>query len=262
MTLAPCPPPPAPAPRRLVAAALNADWLRLSRDPQVHRRVGTWPVAHHALRADGGTDLDALLDATSRDGGLPEAEADAVLAALVRLAADDDVAARVVLQRVVGSLVLVAVRRTRSHPGDRQALFDDLTATAWLVIRSYPIDGRPVRVAANLVRDTEYQTCTRTGRLRSAREILVPVRADLFDNRAGDVAGRPLAAECHPADQVTRLFAAGRAAGVDQDDLDLLDALVVAGRPVGEVARSLRVTPRTVYNRRVAVVERLARLAV
>ena len=45
------------------------------------------------------------------------------------------------------------------------------------------------------------------------------------------------------------------------EDLELLDALVMRGRAVGDVARELRVSARTVYNRRIAVTARLGELA-
>ena len=117
----------------------------------------------------------ALLAAVGREGGLPMAVADQVLAALVRVGRDDALAARIALQRVVPGLVRAAVRRTAGRHDRRQRVFDDLVANAWLVIRCYPLERRPAKIAVNVLRDAEYLTCVRPARLRSATERPVAV---------------------------------------------------------------------------------------
>jgi hypothetical protein len=247
--------------RRILAAHFNAEWSRLVADPASSRQAAAWPVAAFAVDARGQADLDAVLAATGSAGGRPMEEADQLLAEVIRLARHDDLAARLVLQRVIAPLVLAAVRRTSDRPHLRRDLFADLASTAWLVIRTYPIERRPAKVAVNVVRDAEYLTCTRDARLLRATEVPEPATATLWHDRPTDEVGRPLGAGRHAADDVARLFAQARSAGVAEADLDLLDALVLAGRPVSEVARELRVSARTVYNRRMAVTSRLAALA-
>jgi hypothetical protein len=241
---------------RILAAHFNREWHRLSADPAAVARLAAWPDPARAYPT-----LDALLDATGMAGGGTVAGADEVLASVVAAAADDAVAARVVLQRLVPGLVLVAVRRTRHRPSARQALFDDLAANAWILIRTYPLHRRPTKIAVNLLRDAEYHTCTRPGRLRSADEQPVAPTVALWTDRAADGVGRPLAHGRHPADELAALLAEGRSAGLDESDLALLHDLVLGGHSVAEMARRLQVTPRTVYNRRVAVTARLAELA-
>lgn len=257
MSVTPPCPPDRPTFRRSLAHRLNTEWERLVADPRTRHRLAAWPAGSPAERFP---DLQQLLDATGREGGLPMAEADQVLAGVVALAPHDDLAARLVLQRVVPGLVRVAVRRTTSHPFDRQDLFDDLAATAWLVIRAYPIERRPVKIAVNVVRDTEYLTCVRPARLRSGSELPVGT-VERQDRRHAGLDGRPAGTGRHAAEEVGELLATAAAHGVPRDELALVGALYLDRRPVADVARQLAVTPRTVYNRKMATVARLARIA-
>src|SRR4051794_29854684 len=85
---------PAPA-RNSLSHRLNEEWRRLVADPTARARVARWDLDLGAAGADSAdpTDLAAVLAASAdrRSGMEP---ADAVLAALVRRAVDDDLAAR------------------------------------------------------------------------------------------------------------------------------------------------------------------------
>jgi hypothetical protein len=237
---------------RSLAAALNAEWRRLCRDPRTARRLARWPLPPVAP-----TDPAGLLAAVGREGGLDPGAADTMLAAVVRIAADDDVAARIVLQRVIGALVLVAVRRTRERPADRQRLFDDLVATAWMVIRTYPSERRPAKIAVNIVRDAEYLTCVRPRRLRSASEVPTLLTPGALGTCRLD--GRP-AGQAEPAAELAELLSLGLAAGVDRTNLAMVAQVHLLGRSVEDVARQYRITSRTLRNRRKAVTRELAAL--
>src|SRR3954462_7446312 len=102
-----------------LAARFNEEWRRLAADPSVRAAV----LASPSPLGDRG-DLDHALAATGWDGGQNVDAADAALATAGRLAATDELAARVVLQRLVPGLVRTAARRTRGRVGDRGALFD------------------------------------------------------------------------------------------------------------------------------------------
>jgi hypothetical protein len=148
--------------------------------------------------------------------------------------------------------VTVAARRARRHPGGArhgQAVFDDLVANAWLLIRSYPIERRPRKIAVNLLRDTEYQTCVRWHRLRASAEIALDCPADDETAPVTDLTGRRVDQRAS-ADEVAAVFAAGAAAGVEGADLRLLRSLYLDDRPIQEVAKSMRCTIRTVRNLR------------
>lgn len=108
------------SPRRIVDV-LNADWRQLveSQGAGLQTRVG---------RASQGCDE--------------------TLHELLRAAQLGDVlAARTVLQSLLGRLVQMAARDPRSP-------VDDYVAAAWCVLARYPLAARPVRIAANLALDT------------------------------------------------------------------------------------------------------------
>ena len=160
-----------PTSRRRVAARLNAEWEHLV----THRRTKVVPAAWRRGQdlAPYAT-LAELLAATGRGGGLDDEAADRLLAAVVACAATDELAARLVLQRVTGGLVLTAIRRSARGAWDLQELFDDLVGHAWTVIRTYPLGRRPTKIAVNILRDAEYLSCVRPFRLRRVIEEATP----------------------------------------------------------------------------------------
>ena len=124
-------------PRGAIIEALNRDW-----DELVGRHRGSvrgWSHRHGAL-ADCRSLADVLLAAR----GQP----DAVLGALLtEVSTGDQLAARVVLQSMLGRIVRMAAR-------DPSAGIDDYVAALWCRILTYPLDARPARIAANLSMDT------------------------------------------------------------------------------------------------------------
>jgi hypothetical protein len=233
---------------------LNQEWSRLAADPDTAARVSSWsaPLAHYG-------DAAALLDAVGREGGLPMAVADQLLAELVRVGRDDGLAARVALQRVLPGLVRVAVRRAAGQRHRRQFLFDDLAANAWLVIRAYPLERRPIKIAVNVLRDAEYLTCVRPARLRSATERPVQLRAESTQLSPCGLDGRP-EDEADAATELAEVLVYGANAGVDRGDVAMLGSLALGGWSSGEVARRFAVTTRTVRNRKVRTVAALTAL--
>jgi DNA-binding NarL/FixJ family response regulator len=161
-----------------------------------------------------------------------------------------------VLQRALGSLVTIAVRRTRGQPGRRAALFDELCSTAWIVIGSYPLARRPRAVLTNVVRDAEYLTCVRPQRLHD-----VSHRVTLLDEHVPEVGPRGGRSE-HAADELHDLvLGVGGRRGLVEGDLALLHALA-AGQSVSAIAQTLGCTDRTVRNRRQRLVIKLQELSV
>jgi hypothetical protein len=244
-----------PTPRRRVAARLNAEWAHIVAGRRTGRVPGSWRARPELAPY---TTLAELLAATGREAGLPEAEADGVLAGVVACAAGDERAARLVLQRVVPGLVLTAIRRSARGGWDLQELFDDLVAHAWTVIRTYPLARRPTKIAVNILRDTEYLSCVRPFRLRRVAEestanVAVMARAAALDGSALDRVATP-------ADEVAELFADLRSAGLAPGDLRLLWRIHVEGTDVTRLADDLAVCERTVRNRRAAAVVRAGRL--
>jgi hypothetical protein len=230
---------------------LNAEWDALLRDPAVRAELSTAPIAGHR-------DLGALLAACGGDRAVEHEVADALLAQVVAAGLEGrTLAVRLVLQRVLGSLVAIASRRTASVPSRRPAVFDDLCSTGWIVIGSYPLARRPRSILANVVRDTEYLTCVRPFRLHDANHC-----EGLRDEHVPAVGLRGLRIE-HPADELHDLLTglgvtSGR--GLVEGDLALLQALA-SGQSVHAIARTLGCTDRTVRNRRQRLVSRLRELS-
>jgi DNA-directed RNA polymerase specialized sigma24 family protein len=189
-------------------------------------------------------DLDELLGLAGHRSERT-AEANAVLGRLVDAGQVDQLASRVVLQRVLPGL-LAAVRR-QGPDGD----LEELIGAAWLAIRSYRTDRRPERIAANLVRDATYLAFTAPRRRRSATEVAVDPRR--FDETPADDS-------LNAFQELAGLLAAARRAGLPDEDAELVRRLVRTGSP-SAVAAEWNVTTRTVRNRRDKATARLRELA-
>ena len=247
---------PRPAPRAAprggarasLTAPLNAEWDELVWDPRTRAELAEAPIAGH-------TDLGALLLACGPHRAADQEASDAVLARVVAAGLEGrTLAVRVALQRVLGPIVAITMRRTPGRRAERRVVFDELCATAWLVIATYPLARRPRRIAANICRDVEYLTFVRPYRLhQSAR------RADLRDEDSPAVGLRGSVHQ-HPADELAELLDGLQGGAVTSDDLALLDALA-SGQPLGTIAAELGCTDRTIRNRRHRLVGRLRELA-
>jgi len=175
---------------------------------------------------------------------------DARLAHLVLEARHDDVAARVLVQRLVPALVVIAARRARRGLAEPRSAFDELIATSWVLVRTYPLERRPVRILANLVCDAEYETWTREARrVRNHREV------------AGALEDRPAVAAPHPGEQLLDVLARARRAGVPVETINLLGRLHLGAGGPEQVAAEDGCTSRTIRTRRRAAERRLAELA-
>jgi hypothetical protein len=254
-----------PLPR--LTERLDQEWERLRAQPSSRARVVAWGQAEPVLTPYD--DLDDVLAAARGTGpaspaaGTGGADPDEVLAAVMRRAADDEVAAQLVLRRLLPGLVRIALRRGGTGRWEVKPLFDDLTAAGWLVVRTYPLERRPRRVAANLLLDAEYQVCVRPFRRRSATEMPVPSFAgdSLEEQLMTDAAGRQLSLPRHASEELATLLVECQGRDLPSDDVELLWSLYLDGEPVQAAARRLSVTPRTVLSRRVAATARLRAVA-
>jgi hypothetical protein len=116
---------------------LNREWREL-----VEGRgdaLPGWARRHPALAPCTGLEEVALRASRGQD--------DALHALLAEAQGGTGLAARVVLQAMLGRLVRMAGR----DPG---ALVDDYVGAMWCVLVQYPLAARPVRIAANLALDT------------------------------------------------------------------------------------------------------------
>jgi hypothetical protein len=181
-----------------------------------------------------------------------ESECDIYLLRLVELARHDSLAARIVLQRIIPALCAFA-RRHGSTPQRRVDLVDELIANSWSVIRTYPVERRPRRVAANLVRDIGFQTVVRPQRRRSATAEVATA-----PHRIIDAPSLPAVEPLH--ELVDLLRDAQQIGAVSDGDVTFICELVNHRRPE-HLAAKKEVTPRTIRNHRDAIVHRLRNAA-
>jgi hypothetical protein len=239
------------------AAAAERRRRRLAGEPVA-------PDAFHHIRVDYRTDWELFVaaqapeiaaalehDLSACQGSTEDDVADAALANTVARARTDTAAARIVLRRILPGLVAVAGRRCRISNLPAQDVLHEVVATAWIAIRSYPIERRPRRIASNLVRDAEYLMFVRADRLRHIDE------TDFDGVGETDSSTVPQS----PGAEVIALLADGRRAGVDAEGLNLLGRLALTDVSVGDLATELSCTPRTILNRRKHIEQELRELA-
>ena len=224
----------------VLSSRLDQEWRVLAPRPDARRAAARWRIV-----AGPVGDLDDVLAACGF--GVPHTTAaNECLARLVTIARQDDLAARVVVQRLLPGLLGIA-RRRRAF--EREA-FDELLGAAWLTIRQARTAGRE-HLAAGLVRDAAYRAFTAPGRRLSATEVAVDPRT--LDEEAA-------VERVSACEELALLLAEARASGVPATDLDLFRQLAVVGSP-GRVAVLRQVTPRTVRNHRDRAAARLRQVA-
>ena len=226
---------------RLLSRRFDREWRALARRPDVLDRANAW-----RLVARDVADLDELLVATGYGARWNTTVHNDLLGRLVCLGHDDELAARVVLQRILRGLVAIARRRRLFEP----EAFEELVGAAWLTIRQARTDGRD-HLAAGLVRDAAYRAFTAPGRRLSSAEIATDPR--VLDEE-------PAIEQLAAGEELARLLAEARACGVPTADVDLFRDLAAIGSP-GRLAEIRRITPRTVRNHRDRAAARLRRFA-
>ncbi|MFZ4718419.1 MAG: LuxR C-terminal-related transcriptional regulator [Ilumatobacteraceae bacterium] len=244
-----------PLPPCSILVRLTREWEALRRRPTAIARGVTWGlgVPIHSL--------DDVLVATGMAGSPADrtpvaGDTNAVLCRLVVAARHDDLAARTALQRLLPGIVAAARRRVRTSAWivEPDRAVEELVTAAWWVIRSFPVERRSVHVAAQLLRDTEYQVYVRP--LRRSLEQR-PMAIEHLELALGRRALVTADADADPRDELAALVAAASLTDRDRRLLDLL----TAGTPVPEVARALEVSERTVRNHRDAMISRLRQAA-
>ena len=240
--------------RRFTLTRLQHDWNRLVLDRRLTERIAGWQLPDvpttatldDVLRAAGLCRPGTAASSVETDERVP---GDRVLAALAALAVDDDLAARVVLQRLLPGLSAIARRRARCLD-DHLVHTDELLGAAWAVIRARPTRARRDFVASSFLRAVEHQVFVRHQRRLLVHEPVEPASLDRAvepDEGSGDALG-----------QIVAVLQAAGADALRDGDAELIGALLRTDR-LREVADQLRVSERTVRNHREAMVGRLRR---
>lgn len=235
-------------PDTTVIARLQSEWLLLCHRPSSMRRARAWDLGVQfsslpQLVALAGRQPSRHVPSLSGGpGGLPDPEE--LLARLVRLAAHDELAMRVVLQRLMPGLVAAARRRVGAAQGDG---FDEILAAAFTVVRCDAGEHRP-HLAARLVRSAEYHAFVRPHRRRLVQVAVAPDRLERVDT-----------SKVHPFDELVELLVAAHR-HLGERDLQLV-RLIMSGATPPQMAEQMKVSIRTVTNHRHALVHRLREVA-
>lgn len=219
---------------------LALEWTRLRTRPDHLRTAATWQITSPPV-----TSLDDVLTAVGYECE-PTPATERRLRRLVALAHDDELAARVVIQRLLPGL-LAGVRRRR---GQADHVFEELLGAAWIAVRTYNPSRSPRSIAAALISDADYSAFRADSRRRSSTERPVDPQAD-------EPAHHHEPSSC---EQLAELLADAAAAGVAPDDLELLRQLLAAPT-TNQLAEVLQITPRTIRNRRDRITSRLREVA-
>ena len=218
---------------------LDREWGRVRRRPAALHRVRGWDGDDAFRRTVGGVRcLDEVLAATQPHAG-SRGSGDAILRRLLELATSEELAGRIVLQRLLPGLI--SQSRRWVEYGSSSDPSDIAIGAAWLAIRSFDVDVRSRHIAPALIADAMWIGFRRAARRRGASEIPLPTCV---------LGAQP--APPHLADPLTALAGTMRAAaraGVRPSDLELLRTIVSAGGPT-RAARDCAVTVRTIRNRR------------
>jgi DNA-directed RNA polymerase specialized sigma24 family protein len=193
-------------------------------------------------------DLDDLLTVCGFGTPYDDEAGDLVLWHMTRLAAHDDLAARVCLHRIMPAIMSVARRRGRITQGGVENAIGDAISTAWMVIREFPYDRRHVKIAANLVRDVEYYGFVRDQRLRRVTETQVgpELLQQIEEAKAAKTVDQELDDVLSYASEM----------GVSSPQIDLL-RIIGEGRHADDIATEQGVSPRTVRNHKYTAIKRV-----
>lgn len=231
-------------------AALEAEWRGLLRG-ELGTRFRVWRARDGGLARFG--EPDALIAFLHRRGP-PDAK-DAVLLALLVHAQQEPLAGRMVLQAMLPGLKSLSSRLARSVVSFDE-LWQILFACLWERIVTYPVERRPSRVAANLLRDTLKRTLAELRREANALAQLPELSLDDLDDLLGAAASPPADADGHgdPEALLRRAVAAGAVTG---EEAELILATEIDGVPMATVAERLGVSYNAVKIRRQRAEQRL-----
>ncbi|HLU43555.1 MAG TPA: hypothetical protein VKZ67_00815 [Natronosporangium sp.] len=231
-----------------LAQRLDIEWQQLVTSPATARTLAEWST--HEPDLAGYPDLEALRTAIHDRTDLETS--DRLLAALTRLAAvtgrDDRLAARVVLQMMIPGAVRLAQRLT-TMIGDPAASEAVVFAELTILIRTYPWQRRPRRIAANLLLDCRQRLIRGHHRVRP--EVC-----------AGLVIHDPAAATEDQHGQLDLddlLWWARREGILNKLEAQLLVASHVADIPMNQLVRRLGRSRSTLFSIRSAAEQRLRR---
>jgi hypothetical protein len=136
--------------RQGVLRQLDQEWERMAESLYGRRAVRGWGAGEPLF--DGVRSLGALVERINERGRAEES--DAIILVLLRHAAEDDLAARTVLQAMMPAIKNLTSKFSTCGAWSAEETAAVVVAAMWERIRTYPIERRPRKVAANLALDT------------------------------------------------------------------------------------------------------------
>lgn len=236
---------------------LDREWRQLSSGP-LRSKLRAW--AEHEPALAPFVDPVTLIRFLRRPG--PWAARDALLKALLFRARVDPLAGRVVLEALLPGLKRVA-ERVILDARDRDELWSLLLAYAWEQIRTYPLERRPSRIAANLLLDTRRKTLDEFLRERARTRIrpdaLNTPRARRRPAHQELPAALPSTAHAPRAqgDVDALLHAAVEAGAISSYEAELIARTRIDGVALHELATAASVAYHTLNVRRIRAERRL-----
>ena len=243
-----------PPPQQLVWTTVGAgpsrqiidEWTRYARRPAIVRRVNSWAFMPRRVEH-----LDEVLELAGFGRAIDDTDGDQFLWHLVREAEHDDVAARIVLHRMMPSIMNMARRRGRVFQGGLEMAINDAVGTAWMIIRTFPHQRRPRKIAANIAKDTEYYAFVRQHRLKRVKE------QQVGDEMLRGVFEYP---QTHgDSEDFDNAMAEAEESGVKAHHIELLNRLA-NGEHSRDIAAAEGVSPRTVRQHRKDAVDEVRRV--
>lgn len=223
------------------AERLDREWAQLRTSRRSLAVARTWRSASgdHPLDAvlRQLDDLQDIISATHRDCGAP-GTGNEVMARLVVVARHDELACRLIVQRLLPTL-LHRMRRYRRF-GDPTDPLELTVAAACIAIGTYDVERRPHHIAPALTSDAVFQALRKPLRRMATTEVRrAPARFTTISAVDEASALEDLADVLRQASQ----------AGVDARDVALFRDLAAIGSP-SVLAAQREVTPRTIRNHR------------
>ena len=174
---------------RPLLARLDREWQVLNHRPAVLRRARGWGLGVPFVSLDEVVAAAGYRSGTPAGSGTtagpagateqPAAAANEVLRRLLLAARTDDVAGRVVLQRLLPGVIARARRWGVHRVGGSSDAFDELLSATWMVIREFPVERRSHCFAAALLRAGEYRAFEQASRRLLVLELTEPHLFDL-----------------------------------------------------------------------------------
>ncbi len=208
-----------------ILRSLNDEWSTIADSPHSRRALTRWSTKHAVFVPAVSLDDVLML------GYQPDAGPD-VRRALAELAPTDQLAARTLLQALLGGLCNLARRIGR----DADAV-DDVVSLAWERIRTYPA-SRPGSVSGNVLLDVRK-------RYAQAHDTIAPlavVERTRLEPSAEDRALRDIGFE--------ELVTASKRSGVSNETLETIIRSRVVGESMTALAAEAQVSLKVLWHRR------------